>query len=101
MEEAALRKLCLRAVTAFEPPDLWLFTSGLSADVPALREVRTQVEALVAAVTEARTRRGAPVPPHADCRAGLCDRPDPRDHVPATAGGCSGDSSRTLAQPRS
>ena len=63
MDEAALRNLSLRAVTAFEPPDLWLFTAGLSADVAALHQhVREQVEALVEAVADARARRGDPVP---------------------------------------
>ncbi len=64
MGEAALRNLRLRVVTAFEPPDLWTFTAGLSADLQALRnEVKEQVASIVDAEADARTRRGEAVPP--------------------------------------
>lgn len=64
MDEAALRNLRLLAVMVYEPPDLWVFTVGLTADLQGMRHaVEKNAAALVESVTEARTQRGAPVPP--------------------------------------
>lgn len=65
LEEAALRTMRLRVVTAFDPPDPWLFTVGLSLDLDALRrDAKERVAELVGAAAQARSARGAPVPPY-------------------------------------
>lgn len=63
MDEAVLRHQTVRAVMVYEPPDLWIMTGGVHADMQGLRRaVKETATAMVESVTEARTQAGEPVP---------------------------------------
>ena len=63
-DEAAFRGMTVRAVMVFEPPDLWVIPAGWTTNIQELRQA-TQERATeqVQAVNDARTKRGAAVPP--------------------------------------
>ncbi len=61
-DEAHWRAEPLVAVTAFEPPDLWVTSEGLVPPASALqRAAREQAEATIDAVVAARKTSGSPV----------------------------------------
>lgn len=63
-DEAHWRDTPLVAVTAFEPPDLWVSSGGLVPSATQLQHAaREQAETMIDTVVEARKARGAPVPP--------------------------------------
>ncbi len=62
-DEAHWRGLPLVAVTAFEPPDLWITTAGLVPTAQELQQsARAQAQSVIDAVVSARVTLGAPVP---------------------------------------
>lgn len=62
-DEAHWRALPLVAVTAFEPPDLWITVEGLVPPAEQLHHAaRERAESTIGAVVAARVARRAPVP---------------------------------------
>jgi nucleotide-binding universal stress UspA family protein len=63
LDEAHWRNAPLVAVTAFEPPDLWVTSRGLVPSATQLQHAaREQAETMIDTVVEARKARGVPVP---------------------------------------